>query len=519
MGEKQDIILMHIREGKSQREIHKLTGLSRDTIRRYINNYEEKLRELGGVSGEINRTDLIEDLTSNPKCKSTSRIKKAVTEEVLERLRTFIKENEFMRLKGMSKQQKKKKDMYEALKNEGFEVSYPSVVNAVNSIERRKKEAFIKQEYAPGDVVEFDFGLVKIFEKGALKEYQLAVFTSAYGNYRWAKLFPKQDTQCFLESHALFFKDIQGAYKTVVYDNTKVAVKKFIGHCEKEPTEALLKLSLYYKFRFRFCNAYSGWEKGHVERSVEVVRRKAFNDPNLIIESLKEANSHLEKVLDTLNRESLTKGKKSPSEALDEERAYLLPDMPLYETATIGDYRVNKYSAIMIDSSYYSVPDTYVEMLVRCKIYTSKILVFYGNEKIAEHDRIRGFNQWVLDIKHYSNTLFKKPHALINSTVFSKVDEEVKGIYTRYFQNKEKEFINVLKLIGDYGIEAVENSINKLLEICPQNISSDKIQFICERKEDDKVLFLSDYKSEILDNSLKMMEEYNKLLENGGRFD
>ena len=40
---------------------------------------------------------------------------------------------------------------------------------------------------------------------------------------------------------------------------------------------SLLKLSLYYKFNFRFCNAYSGNEKGHVERSVEIIRRKAFS--------------------------------------------------------------------------------------------------------------------------------------------------------------------------------------------------------------------------------------------------
>lgn len=53
----------------------------------------------------------------------------------------------------------------------------------------------------------------------------------------------------------------------------KVAVKRFVGRQEKEPTEALLKLSTYYGFAFRFCN---GNEKGHVERSVEYIRRKAF---------------------------------------------------------------------------------------------------------------------------------------------------------------------------------------------------------------------------------------------------
>ena len=44
----------------------------------------------------------------------------------------------------------------------------------------------------------------------------------------------------------------------------------------KEPTQALLDLRAHYLFSHRFCNARKGNEKGHVERSVEYIRRKAF---------------------------------------------------------------------------------------------------------------------------------------------------------------------------------------------------------------------------------------------------
>ena len=56
----------------------------------------------------------------------------------------------------------------------------------------------------------------------------------------------------------------------------RVAVSKFVGLHEKEPTKALLELRGYYGFSHRFCNTYRANEKGHVERSVEYVRRKAF---------------------------------------------------------------------------------------------------------------------------------------------------------------------------------------------------------------------------------------------------
>ncbi len=75
---------------------------------------------------------------------------------------------------------------------------------------------------------------------GCIKEFQMAVFTAAYSNYRWARLFPKQNTGCFLEAHAAFFKQIKGNHRTVVYDNTTVVVGKFVGHTEKEPTEHFL---------------------------------------------------------------------------------------------------------------------------------------------------------------------------------------------------------------------------------------------------------------------------------------
>lgn len=512
LNQKQDIILKHIREGKSQRQISKETGICRETIRKYVEDYENKLIEVNDDLGEIDKINIIDDITAKPKYISSSRAKKALTDEVIEKLEHFLKENVQKRLSGLSKQQKKKIDMYEALVEEGYSISYPSVVNAVNSIERKKREAYIRQEYAPGDVVEFDFGVVKLkMNDDNIKEFQLAVFTSAYSNYRWARLFPKQNTGCFLEAHASFFKQIKGNHRTVVYDNTRVAVAKFVGHTEKEPTEALLKLSIYYKFRFRFCNAYSGNEKGHVERSVEFIRRKTFSGERTFT-SLNEANAYLDEVLNKLNSRILSNSNKSPVQLLDEEREYLLPDMPLYETATISDLRVNKYSTIMVDSCYYSVPDDYVGTMVRCKVYTTKILVFYNQEEIAIHDKVYGMNLWHIDITHYTKTLFRKPKALVNSTAFNQMDTILKEIYSKYFNNNERDFVKLIELVGNYGLVSVDNAIKNLQEVCPTNISIDKIEFICSKKDEPKIIYLEEHNDEIMNNSLNILNEFNSLL-------
>ena len=92
-----------------------------------------------------------------------------------------MKENETKRLSGLCKQQMKKIDICESLNEEGFSISYSAVATAINKIEHKKREAYIKQEYVPGDVVEFEFGTVKLYTKdNVLREYRLAVFTSAY---------------------------------------------------------------------------------------------------------------------------------------------------------------------------------------------------------------------------------------------------------------------------------------------------------------------------------------------------
>lgn len=77
-----------------------------------------------------------------------------------------------------------------------------------------------------------------------------------------------------MESHRNFFKDIGGVPQNMVYDNMRVAV--VFDEKTKKPTVALQRLSSFYKYQWRFCNARAGWEKGNVERSVDFVRGRAF---------------------------------------------------------------------------------------------------------------------------------------------------------------------------------------------------------------------------------------------------
>jgi len=478
--DKQKIIISYYREGKTQRQIKRETGVNRKTIRKYIREYEEKKNILIG-SKDGDNAELIADIVEKPKYDTSSRNKVKLTDEIISRIKFYLKENEEKRATGRSKQQKKKIDIAEALKGEGFDISYSTVCNTITSIDRRQKEAYIRQEYGPGESCEFDWGELKLIISGKLKIFQMSVFTTAKGDYRFGDIYHSQKTECFLDTHANFFSQIGGSYKEMVYDNTRVAVAKFVSRGEKEPTEALLKLSLYYGFKFRFCNNYRGNEKGHAERSVEYIRRRIFSKKDEF-ESIEEARLYFKEELKKLNsRGQVLNSGKSALDMLALERGHLLPQMPRYDTARTAEPRADKYSTIAVDSCHYSVPDSLVGQFIFTKVYPDRIICYYDTKEVARHKRAYGKHQWFVDVSHYIKTLKLKPGALKRSVAFSQIKPDLKSIYQKYYKGREKSFIELLELISCEGMEKINDAIKTLVKIDPNGIGTEKIKTIVQR--------------------------------------
>lgn len=507
--DKQEIILLHFRDGKSQWQIHRDTGISRKTIRKYIKEYEEKKRKL--LDSKEGDTELIEDIVSSPKYDSSNRIRRKLTDEIIERIHFFLRENEIKRSTGRSKQQKKKIDIYEVLIEEGYNISYPTICNYIREIQKETKEAYIRQEYMLGEICEFDWGHVNLTIDGKAKILQMAAFTTAKGNYRYAYLYRNQKMENFLDSHVKFI-NIAGAYRTFVYDNMKVAVKKFVTRVEKEPTEELLKLSLYYGFKYRFCNTCSGNEKGHVERSIEYIRRKVFSKRDTF-QSIEQANAFLHQELEKLNsRPTAYNDGKSPKDILEEEKPYLLHQMPDYDIARTSELRVNKYSVISIDENKYSVPDDLVDKFVFVKIYPERILIYHKNKKVAEHLRSYGAHSWNIKIEHFIRTIKKKPGSLHSSTAMQQMNPTLQTIYNKYYTENPKDFIELLELIGKKSMEEVLNAIEELEKISPIGINTEKIKMLCNRNEKEVKNTNKERTTEIEEHSKFILNHYGNLL-------
>ena len=133
-------------------------------------------------------------------------------------------------------------------------------------------------------------------------------------------------------------------------------------------------------------------------------------------------------------------------ENFKEEQKHLLPLPPQpYELGRLQYAKVNSYSLIALDNNFYSVPDKYVEKQVICNIYT-KHLVIYDDKSnlIAQHDKLDGKGEYAIDIKHYIDTLLRKPKALHNSYALKQAPEILQTIFNKHFKDNPKDFLHFL---------------------------------------------------------------------------
>jgi len=439
MEQKQQIIIQHYRSSKSQREISRALGLSRNTVKKYISQY---LSETGqDCGGDLQKAGVVKV----PRYDSSNREKRKLTEEVVELIEGYLQQNQEKLLTGKSKQRMKGVDIHEALEEMGYQIGYTTVCGYIRTYLKREREVYIRQQYLPGDSVEFDWAEVKLSIKGKEKTLMLAVFTACYSNHRWAMLFYRQDMSSFLQSHVSYFSFVGSVAGELVYDNMRVAVRRFVQkNKEKEPTEELLKLSSYYGFAYRFCNAGKGNEKGHVERSVEFVRRKAFAREDQF-ESLAEANTYLEQVCIKLNQRHVRGHELSISEEFDKEKAHMLKAPLPYAGCKLTRLKVNKYSCIKLDNNHYSVREGHVGSWVDAKIYAHRLEVYDREANLlASHERRAGGYQWYIKLEHYLHNLVKKPGALARSEAFKQADPRLHQLFDQYFSPAPKIFIELL---------------------------------------------------------------------------
>lgn len=508
MYTKQEIIIRNYREGKSHRQISRELGISRTTVKKYVDAYEKFRQEKGEKEG-----DIAGYLSQPQEYNSGSRVRRRLTREVQEEIDRLLAENQRKLHTGQRKQMLKKADIYELLKEKGYKIGYTTVCNYIRAKEQKGdgKEVYVRQEYRPGESCEFDWGETKLVIDGKLKRVYLSVFTSAWSNYRFGGLYEREDTLSFMEGHVLFFAHVGGSYREMLYDNTRVAVARFTGKQEKEPTRALLQLRGHYHFTHRFCNARRGNEKGHVERSVEYVRRKVFGRRSEFA-TLEEAREYLGEQLDRLNNIPQQLTGRSALEMLVEEQKHLWPAPPPLAVSDSVELRVDSYSTVSYGTNRYSVPEELAGEFVEAKIYSNKLEIYCRNQRVATHGRSYERHRWIIKVEHYLKTFRRKPGSIGRSVALLSSDY-LRSLYEEFFRGSPRDFIELLHYCHRHKVaeETLERTVKRLLDYTPGKITSEKIMALLGNKPAVK----QDYggkDSETVARSKEQLEQITKML-------
>ena len=248
MDLEQQILHLYRVDELSLREIARRTGADRKTVTRLINAYE------AAVKADPD-TGIDEFLATRPKYTSRKYAPRVMRDAVAKEIDRCLKENDRRRGNGMRKQCLKNTDIHRQLMEKGLTVSYSGVCKYVRKKKSERaskgKDVYLRIHREPGVECEFDWGEVKLFLDGVPTALMMAVFCFPYSKGRMAYLFHRQDTLAYMESHRDFFRDCVGVPHIMVYDNMRVAV--VFDEKEKKPTTALMRLSTFYKFEWRFC--------------------------------------------------------------------------------------------------------------------------------------------------------------------------------------------------------------------------------------------------------------------------
>lgn len=480
MYTKQEIIIRSHREGKSHRQISRELQVNRKTIKKYIDEYDQL--QLWSLHPETALSTYLSGPTHH--CTGV-RSKLRLTREVQSFIDTQLESNIKKVQQGMRKQILKNIDILQLLHEQGFGVGYTTVCNYIREKlgkSSTREEAFIRQQYEPGTVCEFDWGEIKLNIGGDLLCFQLAVFTSAYSNYRYAIIYKRQDTLSFMESHVLFFEHIGGVYHQMVYDNMRVAIAKFAGKDEKYPTRALLQLKGHYQFSHRFCNICSGNEKGHVERSVEYIRRKAFGFKS-DFSSFEQSQQYLETIISKLNQSKQQLTGLTAIEMFADEKDLLWQHTGPLSCSDSAELRVDKYATVSYLTNRYSVSEKLVGCFVDVKIFSNTIEAYFENKPVGSHQRNYGKHQWVISIEHYLDTLHQKPGALDGSVALT-CRPYLKHLYQQFYTNAPRDFIDLLLYCREHKIseENLKTTVLRLVDLCTQSITTEKLMALLGNK-------------------------------------
>ena len=361
-----EIIELHAQR-RSIRQIAKLTGQSRNSVRKYLRN-----PGLPVARARPKRGSALGPYTAHLQARLQAGVDNAVV--LLREIRVL-----------------------------GYPGGYTTLKNYLRP-HRVQRELQLRQttrfETEMAEQAQVDFGQYSYLDpEGQTRRVWAFVMVLGWSRALYVEFIQKADTSAFLRCHLNAFQYFGGVPKTALYDNTKLVVLSRDELNHPVWNERFLDFSLRVGFSARLCQPYRPRTKGKVERGVGYVEGNFW--PTARFTDLDDLNVQVRLWLDTVaNVRQHGTTRERPVDRLYRERSVLrsLPDLSTLRTVLTESRKVGWDGFISYEGSYYEVPWIWMGLQVEVLREQGRIRIYGKGEVIATHTRSKpGERQTVAD--------------------------------------------------------------------------------------------------------------------------
>jgi transposase len=245
---------MHLRDKLSLHEISKRTGLSRNTLRKWLRKPEAEVV----APPRYQRDDSPHKLT--PYHSTLEQALKADAYRSNQNRRTS-------------------KALFAQIKADGYTGSYSRVTDFTREWRGREgnaPRAFVPLSFEQGEAFQFDWSEEGLVVGGVYRRMQVSHLKLCASRAFWLVAYPSQGHEMLFDAHTRSFAALGGVPRRGIYDNMKTAVDKVNKGKGRIVNARFSVMCAHYLFDADFCNVASGWEKGVVEKNVQDSRRRIW---------------------------------------------------------------------------------------------------------------------------------------------------------------------------------------------------------------------------------------------------
>ena len=154
--------------------------------------------------------------------------------------------------------------IFERLRDEhGFTGGYTIVKDYVRARGQSTREAFVPLHHPPGHA-QVDFGEAVVEIGGQREKVAFFCLILPHSDLWFVKAYPRETTEAFLDGHVSAFAFLGGVPRSLLYDNTTLAVARILGDGTRRRTQAFTHLQSHYP-RFGSCGRWTAVSRGRFQ--------------------------------------------------------------------------------------------------------------------------------------------------------------------------------------------------------------------------------------------------------------